>query len=376
MVERIEVENLVIGAGVIGLAIGAAFARKGHEAFVLEAGPRVGCGISSRNSEVIHSGIYYPTNSLKHRLCVEGREMLYAYCDKRGISYARCGKLVVATDQREAEKVAEIAARASDNGIEGVTHLAAEAVSRLEPSIKAIAALRVRETGVIDSQGLLHSLVGEIEEGGGAVMLHHRVVGGSQMASGGFELDVLAPPGSLVVTTQNLIIATGLHTHAVAAAIDRELLAGAPPLRLAKGSYFSYSDRSPFRHLIYPAPVDGGLGIHLTFDLGGRARFGPDVEWLESSDPDAVDYRVDAGRANRFYAAIRRYWPDLGEGTLTPEFAGARPKLSGPGAQAADFLLHGPQEHGVPGAIALYGIESPGLTSSLAIGARVERILQ
>jgi L-2-hydroxyglutarate oxidase LhgO len=366
----------VIGAGVIGLAIGAAFARKGREAFVLEAGPRVGCGISSRNSEVIHSGIYYPTNSLKHRLCVEGRKMLYAYCDKRGIPYARCGKLVVATDEREAKKVAEIAARASDNGIEAITHLGAEAASRLEPSIKAIAALRVRETGVIDSQGLLNSLVGEIEEGGGAVMLHHRVVGGSQMASGGFELDVLAPPGSLAVTTRNLIIATGLRTHAVAAAIDRELLAGAPPLRLAKGSYFSYSGHSPFSHLIYPAPVDGGLGIHLTFDLGGRARFGPDVEWLESSDPDAVDYRVDAGRANRFYAAIRRYWPDLGEGTLTPEFAGARPKLSGPGAQAADFLLHGPQEHGVPGAIALYGIESPGLTSSLAIGARVERILQ
>ena len=180
MVERIEVENLVIGAGVIGLAIGAAFARKGREAFVLEAGPRVGCGISSRNSEVIHSGIYYPTNSLKHRLCVEGRKMLYAYCDKCGISYARCGKLVVATDEREAKKVAEIAARALDNGIEAVTHLGAEAASRLEPSIKAIAALRVRETGVIDSQGLLHSLVGEIEDGGGAVMLHHRVVGGSQ----------------------------------------------------------------------------------------------------------------------------------------------------------------------------------------------------
>ena len=374
MVERIEVENLVIGAGVIGLAIGAAFARQGREAFLLEVGPRVGCGISSRNSEVIHSGIYYPTNSLKHRLCVEGREMLYAYCDKRGISYARCGKLVVATDEQEAKKVAEIAARAADNGIEAVTH-GAEAASRLEPSIKALAALEVRDTGVIDSQGLLRSLLGEIEEGGGAVMLHHRVVGGSRIASGGFELDVVAPAGSLAVTTRNLIIAAGLRTHAVAAAIDRELLAGAPPLRLAKGSYFSYSGRSPFRHLIYPAPVDGGLGIHLTLDLGGRARFGPDVEWLESSDPDAVDYRVDTARANGFYAAIRRYWPDLGEGTLTPDFAGARPKLSGPGAQAADFLLHGPKEHGVPGAVALYGIESPGLTSSLAIGARVERIL-
>ena len=375
MVERIEVENLVIGAGVIGLAIGAAFARKGREAFVLEAGPRVGPGISSRNSEVIHSGIYYPTNSLKHRLCVEGREMLYAYCDKHGISYARCGKLVVATNEQEAKKVAEIAARALDNGIEGVTHLGAEAARRLEPSIKAVAALHVRETGVIDSQGLLRSLVGEIEEGGGAVMLHHRVLGGGRIALGGFELDVLARSGSLLVTTRNLIIAAGLHTHAAAAAIDGELLAGVPPLRLAKGSYFSYSGSSPFKHLIYPAPVDGGLGVHLTLDLGGRARFGPDVEWLELSDPDAVDYRVDAGRADKFYTAIRRYWPDLGEGTLTPDFAGARPKLSGPGAQAADFLLHGPQEHRLPGAVALYGIESPGLTSSLAIGARVERIL-
>ena len=375
MVEKIAVENLVIGAGVIGLAIGAAFARKGREAFVLEAGPRVGRGISSRNSEVIHSGIYYPTNSLKHRLCVEGREMLYAYCDKHRISYARCGKLVVATDEKEAKKVAEIAARALDNGIEGVTHLGAEAARRLEPSIKAVAALHVRETGVIDSQGLLRSLVGEIEEGGGAVMLHHRVVGGRRIASGGFELDVLARSGSLLVTTKNLIIAAGLHTHAAAAAIDGELLAGVPPLRLAKGSYFSYSGASPFKHLIYPAPVDGGLGVHLTLDLGGRARFGPDVEWLELSDPDAVDYRVDAGRADGFYAAVRRYWPDLGEGTLTPDFAGARPKLSGPGAQAADFLLHGPREHRLPGAVALFGVESPGLTSSLAIGARVERIL-
>jgi L-2-hydroxyglutarate oxidase LhgO len=357
------------------LAIGAAFAQNGREVFVLEAGPRVGCGISSRNSEVIHSGIYYSTNSLKHRLCVEGRKMLYAYCDKHGVSYTRCGKLVVATDEREAKKLAEIAARASDNGIEGVTHLGAEAVGRLEPSIKAIAALRVRETGVMDSQGLLRSLVGEIEEAGGAVMLHHRVIGGSRIALGGFELDVLAQGESLVVATRNLIIAAGLHTHALAAAIDRELLAGAPPLRLAKGSYFSYAGRSPFKHLIYPTPVDGGLGVHLTFDLGGRARFGPDVEWLESSDPDAVDYRVATGRADAFYAAIRRYWPDLGDGTLTPDYAGVRPKLSGPGAQAADFLLYGPTEHGVPGAIALYGIESPGLTSSLAIGARVEQIL-
>ena len=376
MMESIEVENLVIGAGVIGLAVAAAFARKGREVFVLETGPRVGCGISSRNSEVIHSGIYYPTNSLKHRLCVEGRRQIYAYCEERSIPYRRCGKLVVAADEHEAEKIAAIATQAANNGIENVELLDAQAARRLEPSLKAVTALHVKETGIIDTHGLMLSLVGEIEEGGGAVLLDHRVICGRRLLSDGLELEVETPNGRLVVATRTLTLAAGLWTHTLAAAIEGLVLTDVPRLFLAKGSYFSYSGRSAFTRLIYPAPVDGGLGVHLTLDLEGRMRFGPDVEWLDSDDTDHIDFCVDPARAAGFYASVRRYWPELADGTLTPDYAGVRPKLSGPGAAARDFLLYGPKEHGVPGVAALYGIESPGLTSSLAIGARVERMLE
>jgi L-2-hydroxyglutarate oxidase LhgO len=375
MIERVEVEHLVIGAGIVGLAIAGELARSGKSVFVLEAGSHVGCGISSRNSEVIHSGIYYPTNSLKHLLCVEGRRLLYAYCDSHGIAYRKCGKIVVAVDDLEAEEIAAIARRAAQNNVENVETLDAPAAKRLEPAVRAVSALHVKETGIIDSHGFMLSLVGEIEDSGGAVMLNHRVLSGRPSRAHRYELDVASPSGRLTITTRTLVLAAGPWTNALTAAIEGMGAIDAPRLFLAKGSYFAFSGRPTFTRLVYPVPVQGGLGIHLTLALDGRIRFGPDVEWLETRDPDQVDFGVEPSRAEGFYACARRYWPDLPDGSLTPDYAGVRPKLSGPGAPAADFLLQGPQQHGLRGVVALYGIESPGLTSSLAIGARVVSML-
>jgi L-2-hydroxyglutarate oxidase LhgO len=375
MIERVEVEHLVIGAGIVGLAIAGELARSGKSVFVLEAGSHVGCGISSRNSEVIHSGIYYPTNSLKHLLCVEGRRLLYAYCDSHGVAYRKCGKIVVAVDDLEAEEIAAIARRAAQNNVENVETLDAPAAKRLEPAVRVVSALHVKETGIIDSHGFMLSLVGEIEDSGGAVMLNHRVLSGRPSRAHRYELDVASPSGRLTITTRTLVLAAGPWTNALTAAIEGMGTIDAPRLFLAKGSYFAFSGRPTFTRLVYPVPVQGGLGIHLTLALDGRIRLGPDVEWLETRDPDQVDFGVEPSRAEGFYACARRYWPDLPDGSLTPDYAGVRPKLSGPGAPAADFLLQGPQQHGLPGVVALYGIESPGLTSSLAIGARVVSML-
>jgi L-2-hydroxyglutarate oxidase LhgO len=375
MIERVEVEHLVIGAGIVGLAIAGELARSGKSVFVLEAGSHVGCGISSRNSEVIHSGIYYPTNSLKHLLCVEGRRLLYAYCDSHGVAYRKCGKIVVAVDDLEAEEIAAIARRATQNNVKNVETLDAPAAKRLEPAVRAVSALHVKETGIIDSHGFMLSLVGEIEDSGGAVMLNHRVLSGRPSRAHRYELDVASPSGRLTITTRTLVLAAGPWTNALTAAIEGMGAIDAPRLFLAKGSYFAFSGRPTFTRLVYPVPVQGGLGIHLTLALDGRIRLGPDVEWLETRDPDQVDFGVEPSRAEGFYACARRYWPDLPDGALTPDYAGVRPKLSGPGAPAADFLLQGPQQHGLPGVVALYGIESPGLTSSLAIGARVVSML-
>ncbi|MBM3578841.1 MAG: NAD(P)/FAD-dependent oxidoreductase [Alphaproteobacteria bacterium] len=376
MTERVEVEHLIVGAGVVGLAIGAELARGGREAFVLEAGSRVGCGISSRNSEVIHSGIYYEQNSLKHRLCIEGRRRLYAYCEEHKVAYRKCGKLIVATSDEETPQILALSHRAEANGVEGVVVLEGAEAMRLEPSLNATLALHVRESGIIDVHEFMLSLVGEIEEAGGAVLLEHRVVGGRQIGAGRFEIEVKTAKGSLIVSSRTLVLAAGPWNQAVAATIDSVAREHAPPLFLAKGSYFSYPGVQRFSRLIYPVPVQGGLGVHLTLDLAGAMRFGPDVEWLTSNDPDMVDFAVDPKRAQSFYASIRRYWPELADGSLQPGYAGVRPKLCGPGAHNADFLLQGPDAHGVAGLVALYGIESPGLTSSLAIGARVSAMLE
>jgi len=376
MMESVEVDNLVVGAGVIGLAIGAELARRGRSIYVIEAGPSFGCGISSRNSEVIHSGVYYPTGSLKHVLCVEGRRRLYAYCEKHGVAYRKCGKLVVATDDYEAGELTALARRAEENDVENVEIVDGPAARRMEPTLRAVSALHIKETGIVDSHGLMLSLLGEIEDGGGAVMLKHQVLAGCLAEANRYQLKVENPSGFLAITTRTLIIAAGPWTNALTANFEGMATLNAPQLFLAKGSYFALSRPSTFARLIYPLPVRGGLGIHLTLTLDGRARFGPDVEWLASNDPEQVDFAVDPGRAESFYASVRRYWPELPDGALIPDYAGVRPKLAGPNAPAADFLLSGPNEHGFPRLMVLYGLESPGLTSALAVGAQVADTLE
>jgi len=374
-VEFVEVETLIVGAGVIGLAIGAELARRGKPAFLLESEKTFGSGISSRNSEVIHSGIYYPEASLKRRCCVEGRRRLYAYCDRHDVAYRKCGKLVVATSTAETAKIEAIARQAERNGVEAVELIDGKAARQLEPALAAVVALDVKETGIIDSHGYMRALLREIDEAGGAVLFQHKVIGG-QCVTGGFELNVETPSGSLLVRTRELVLAAGPWTHGIAAQIAGYEMVSVPPLTLAKGSYFSYAGPAAFTRLIYPAPVEGGLGTHLTLDLAGRMRFGPDVEWLDVTDPDALDFTVDRARAASFYESIRRYWPKLPEDSLQPDYSGVRPKLSRRGEAAVDFLLQGPLDHGIGGLVGLFGIESPGLTSSLAIASEVVSLLE
>ena len=281
MTVPVEVDNLVVGAGVVGLAIGAELSRRGRSIYVIEAGQNFGRGISSRNSEVIHSGVYYPAGSLKHLLCVEGRRRLYAYCDSRGIAYHKCGKLVVSTNDLESEGLAALARRAEQNDVENVEILDGPAARRMEPALRAVSALHVKETGIVDSHGLMLSLLGEIEDGGGALLLNHRLLSGRMAEGERYDLSVETPSCFLAIRTRALVIAAGPWTNALVARFEGMAALDAPRLFLAKGSYFAVSKPSAFARLIYPMPVRGGLGIHLTLTLDGRARFGPDVEWLE-----------------------------------------------------------------------------------------------
>lgn len=361
-----EVDVIVAGAGAVGLACAAACARRGLSVLVLEAAGRIGSGVSARNSEVIHAGLYYPTASLKHRLCVAGRTRLYAYLKERGVAHRRTGKLVVATEADEIDSIEALAKRALDNGVAGVTLIDGAEAKRLEPALRAVAALVSPETGVFDAQGYMLALRGEIEDAGGAVALATPVMRVEQAAG---QLCVVAGGAEPArVMTRWFVNSAGLYAQKLAARIEGLEAAHIPLLRLAKGCYFGCSGRAAFSRLIYPAPVDGGLGVHLTLDTAGRMRFGPDVEWLSENDPDAIDYRVDESRSDRFARAVRRYWPGLPDGALQPDYAGVRPKLSGSGEAAADFRIDGPDVHGVAGLINLFGIESPGLTSSPAIG--------
>jgi len=369
-----HVDLVVVGAGVVGLATAAAFACAGEDVLVLEAAGAIGTGVSARNSEVIHAGMYYPTDSLRHRMCTEGRRKLYAYLDTRGVAYRKHGKLIVATAEPEVAKIEAIHATGLRNGVEGLELVSAAIARAWEPLLSCVAALWSPETGVVDSHGLMLALRGEIEDHGGAIALNAPVQRVVQLAGGGFRVGVGGAEAA-TITCQKLVNCAGLHAQRVAAGIEGLDARHIPKLRLAKGSYFSCLGRPAFSRLIYPAPVDGGLGVHVTLDLGGRMKFGPDVEWLGSDDPDRVDYTVDPARAEAFYAAIRRYWPALPDGALTPDYAGCRPKLSGPGERAADFRIDGPQLHGVSGLANLFGIESPGLTSSLAIAEEVMRLL-
>jgi L-2-hydroxyglutarate oxidase LhgO len=359
-----RVGAVVAGAGVVGLAVARALARSGREVLVLEAAAAIGTETSSRNSEVIHAGIYYPKGSLKARLCVRGRHLLYDYCAAHGVPASRLGKLIVATSDAEAAALDGIATKAWANGVEDLRPISAAEARALEPALACTAALLSPSTGIIDSHRLMLAYQGDAEEAGAVVAFHAPILSGRPTAAG-WSLEV-GGPEPMRLDCDLLVNAAGLGAVALAQRLEGVPAAAVPTAYLCKGSYYALSGRSPFQRLIYPVPEHAGLGVHLTLDLGGQARFGPDTEWIETPD-----YGVDLRRADGFYAAIRRYWPDLPDGALQPGYAGIRPKISGPGEPAADFRIDGRERHGLPGLVNLFGIESPGLTASLAIAEHV-----
>jgi L-2-hydroxyglutarate oxidase LhgO len=364
-----QFDTIVIGAGVVGLAVARALAMSGREVIVLEAENRIGSITSSRNSEVIHAGLYYPVGSSKARLCVSGKHALYAYCEARAIPHRRCGKLVVAATDAETVYLEKLLRQAEANGVDDCRLISARELRVLEPALVGSAALLSPSTGIIDSHSLMEAYAVDIESHGGMVVLRTPVTGGF-ISSDRINLEIGgADPATL--DARLVVNCAGLHAWQVSNAIVGLDTTRIPPRHLAKGSYFSLEGRAPSQRLIYPVPEPGGLGVHLTLDLAGQARFGPDVEWT-----NATDYAVDPSRAKSFYAAIRRYWPDLPDNALQPAYSGIRPKVSGPDGAATDFLIHGPAETGAARYVALYGIESPGLTASLAIGDEVVRLLR
>jgi L-2-hydroxyglutarate oxidase LhgO len=353
-------ECLVVGAGVIGLAVARALARAGREVIVVEGESGIGAGVSSRNSEVIHAGIYYPPGLVKTRLCVDGKAMLYAFCQEFGVAHKRCGKLLVAANAGEVDKLAALKAQAEANGVADLIWLSGEDACALEPALVAHRALLSPSTGIVDSHAFMLALRGDAEAHGAMIAFETPVLAG-QVGDQGFVIET-GGPAPMRIAADIVVNAAGLGAQALARSITGMPAETIPPLHLAKGNYFSLSGRSPFSRLIYPMPTPGGLGVHLTLDLAGQAKFGPDVEWV-----DAIDYDVDPRRAGSFYAAIRTYWPDLPDGALQPAYAGVRPKIARPGGSTTDFLLQTEKDHGVAGLINLFGIESPGLTASLAI---------
>jgi L-2-hydroxyglutarate oxidase LhgO len=365
---RFGCEAVVIGAGVIGLAVARALALAGHEVLVIEAADAIGTGTSSRNSEVIHSGIYYPKGSLKALACVEGRERLYAFCAERGIPHARCGKLIVAASDDELPRLAQLNQSAIANGVTDLARLSAKEVAELEPELRCAGALLSPSTGIIDSHAFMLTLQGDLEAAGGMIAFNTPVLDGDvrdgiRLTTGGSD------PAE--ISARILVNAAGLGAlrflHQVAGFPDALM---AKPY-FAKGNYFALSGRRPFKRLVYPVPEAAGLGVHATIDLGGQVRFGPDVEWVE----DDADLSVDPARGDRFYAAIRRYWPGLPDGALRADYAGIRPKLGGADQPASDFIIQDWRQHGIDGLVNLLGIESPGLTASLALARHVATIL-
>jgi L-2-hydroxyglutarate oxidase LhgO len=360
-----KLDTVVIGAGVVGLAIGRALAQAGREVLVLEKNPRFGEETSARNSEVIHAGLYYPQGSLKARTCVRGNRLLYAYCAERNIPHQACGKLLLATQTEQLPQLRALQAKARDNGCVPLQWLDKAAVQQLEPALRAEAALFSPSTGIISSHDLMLALLTDLEAAGGQLVTANAITGGSiQPGNTHLQLQDYSLQARLVVN------AAGLHAPALA-----KRLHGAaswiPQPAFAKGHYFSLNGTNPFKHLIYPLPEQAGLGVHLTLDLQGRARFGPDVEWLNIQDAAEIDYRVDANRRDAFVAAIHNYWPDLDKNALQPDYAGVRPKITTPGSDAADFYLADASVHACEGVIHLFGIESPGLTASLALAEEV-----
>ena len=359
-----SVDTVVVGAGAVGLAVARAFAFAGREVVVLERESAIGTGTSSRNSEVIHAGIYYPPGSLKAKLCVAGRLALYPYLEERGIAHRRCGKLIVATDAAQVAGLEKLRAQAAANGVGDLRVLTAREARALEPQLSCVAALESPSTGIIDSHAFMLGLRGEAEDRGAAIAFRSPLVAG-RLRRGGIELDVGgAEPTRLLART--VVNSAGLYAQDVARGIEGFPAGRIPPTYYCKGNYFSLSGRSPFARLVYPAPESAGLGVHLTLDMAGQARFGPDVEWIER-----IDYDVDPGRSRVFYDAIRRYWPGLKDGSLQPAYCGIRPKMQPKGEPSRDFLIEGPEEHRVEGLVNLFGIESPGLTAALAIAEHV-----
>ncbi|MBV8094485.1 MAG: NAD(P)/FAD-dependent oxidoreductase [Acetobacteraceae bacterium] len=358
------VDCVVVGAGVIGLAVARALALAGREVIVLEATEGIGTETSSRNSEVIHAGIYYPAGSLMARFCVAGKKALYAYCRDRGVPFANCGKLIVATSETEDARLPMIMARAEVNGVTDLRLLSAAEARALEPNLYCTSAVLSPSTGIIDSHAYMLALQGDAENEGAAFVFHSPVEAG-RVVPDGVEIFV-GGADPITLRCRLLVNSAGLHAPALARKIASMPEEHIFPTYFAKGNYFILSGRSPFSRLIYPVPVPGGLGVHLTIDLGGQARFGPDVEWV-----DQIDYRVDPKRAESFYEAVRRYWPGLKDGALQPGYSGIRPKTVPPGAPGQDFVVQGPHAHGVPGLIHLFGIESPGLTASLALADHI-----
>lgn len=368
-------DSIVIGAGVVGLAAARALALAGREVVILEAAEAFGTATSARNSEVIHAGLYYPPGSWKARLCVEGRDRLYAYAAERGIPHRRCGKLIVATAAGQDEGLAAIQARGEACGVDDLQWLTATQAQALEPALQCSAALHSPSTGIVDSHALMLALLGEAEDHGAMLALHSPVERVVSLAGGGFEVHV-GGSEPMAVQAREVVNAAGLHAQALARRIEGLDPACVPAQHWARGHYFGLPGRPAFHRLIYPLPEPGGLGVHLTLDLGGQMRFGPDVQWVPVTTLGAEDYTVDPARQAGFDDAIRRFWPALPAGRLQPAYAGLRPKISGPGEPAADFMIQGPPEHGLPGLVNLFGIESPGLTASIALGEHVVARLQ
>jgi L-2-hydroxyglutarate oxidase LhgO len=370
-----RVDTIIVGAGVVGLACARALSRRGHEVIVLEQEAAFGTATSARNSEVIHAGLYYPAGSARARLCVHGKALLYEFCEQHGVAHRRCGKLIVACDDKELPGLAAVQQRAAANGVTDLQVLDGAQARALEPALACRGALLSPSTGIVDSHGLMLALLGDAEAHGAMLALRSPLVS-AQVTSDGFVLSVggQAPGAPLRLHTRRLVNAAGLHACGVAAAIEGLEPRHVPTPHYAQGAYFTLAGRAPFSHLVYPVPGESGhLGVHLTLDLAGQARFGPSFRWV-----DGIDYRVDPADGASFAAEVMRYWPGLAQrpaDALQPGYAGVRPKISGPGEPAADFRLDGPGAHGVPGLVNLFGIESPGLTASLAIADEVAALL-
>ncbi len=354
------VECVVIGGGIIGLAVARALARAGREVLLLEKERWIGQDTSSRNSEVIHAGLYYPQGSLKAKLCVEGRNKLYAYCAERDVPHKRVGKLVVAVNDDEIELLRRVIKHAEAAGVTDLEWLDEQAAKAMEPDLACVGAFHSPSTGIVDTHALMLAYQTDAENAGASVVLRSPVMGG-KVTPQGFTLDI-GGAEAMTLEAKLVVNCAGLYAPSVARTIAGVPAATIPQDYYCRGVYFTLAGKAPFKRLVYPVPEHAGLGVHLTLDMAGAARFGPDTEWI-----DGIDYTVDPRRGDKFYAAIRTYWPALPDNALMPGYAGIRPKISGPKEPGADFMIAGPETHGVPGLVNLFGIESPGITSSLAL---------